>query len=415
MDNQTTLKHTESGKTWAIVVGVVFCLSLPAISIWEELTTSRLVLLLFFGLAIYRLNINNYRIPFDTLVPIITASIAFVIYVISLVLKGGLLWPVFSWLFLGLLGSLIAYCVYQIKSNRIDYFIWTIAICSLLIWVFVTFKMAESGELLSGGTTALRNYARSFFPTGLNRFMNMMVVLSAIPLTALFFGFSNRLRTKVFFLLPAFFTLYYSLIAGSRQSLVVLLILLILLVLIKTKSLFKFIYYAIIVFLVLFLVLYVLVSQDLLDFMWIEQRFIQSLVERDITEGDITRLYILTEGLKYSFFEGGVGPGNFEEFVGRPPHNGYLGFLAEPGIIMGIIGLFLIFGIIIATFIINTLKKQSITPLSNIAWVVFFTLAIFMVNLNDLFREPLFWATLGVAVGASINNKTPLASEEENR
>ncbi len=60
-----------------------------------------------------------------------------------------------------------------------------------------------------------------------------------------------------------------------------------------------------------------------------------------------------------------------------------------------------IWGIIIYTFI-RLRKKHALSPVARSAWLVFLVLATVMNMFNELFCEPIYWATLGLAVGASV-------------
>jgi len=400
-----------TGKRWAMLMGLTFFLSVPAMPIGMGLTTSRVAIVLLFFLALFKISRNNGRIPFTTLIPISAASVAFLAYTISMIVNGGSWWFLFSWLPLGLLSSLIAICIADLGRQNTKFFVGTIAFLSILLCVLIMIVIARNGVLFSSGRL-MRHFLNDQMPVGLNRFINSFVIYAGISMGALYFRIAKGKLWSTVFIVPVLFSIYLSFSGGSRQNFLALIVFLLFFILItvnirRASSWFSS-YIRRIIIIVFICIAGVLGAIHLgwLEQDWIARRFFPLLIEGEMSSSDQTRLNIASVAIEASLNRGGlgIGPGQFVESVGNYPHNGYFGFLAESGLLFGGPALIFIFAMVLVSWV---KRKQLHHPLNEIAWVVFLTVALFMVNLNDLFKEPAFWTTLGLAIGLSARAKLP--------
>lgn len=399
-------------QTYGIFIGLAFCLALPAMPLGGPVTTTRVALALIVILTISKLH-NIKKITLPVYMPLVATTVAGGAYFISYLLNDGNVWFAFSWIFLGILCVAIAFCVSQMQINHLKQMVWVVWVSAMFIWIIVFYHMVLSDVPLSG-SAASRFWIGRFIPLpGINRFMNMMVIMSGIAWGALYFGFIKKRFLQALFVLPGIITFYFAILSGSRQSMIAILFLAVLLIVFKTKNTWKTIAHIAIFIAFLILITLGAIKLGVIDGKWIERRFIAGFTE-GITKTETKRVHEIGTSWQYTM-DGGTGPGAFFPKTGLYPHNGYLYFLAETGIFTGGIALALVWAVIVAIYFYQR-RKGPLPPIGKTTWVVFIVLATVMNVFNDLFREPIYWAVLGLAVGASevlpsnkeqINQPTP--------
>jgi hypothetical protein len=258
-----------------------------------------------------------------------------------------------------------------------------------------------------------------YIDTGLNRFMNGMVVLSATTAGGAWFSLVKKKSEKGLLFLPIILTIYFSVISGSRQSILCIGFILIFYIFTTEKFYYRKIGFRVIsilralfVIIVSFGFIALVVHRKVSNYTWVKERLSSFLFVEGLSHSDESRLMAIKEGINFAFSNNGfgIGPGRFSEMVGMASHNGYVGFLAEIGIIFGTISLIIVISLLIWQWYFNAEK----TRVGSLAWIVFFATALIMANLNDLFREPIFWVYVGLAIGFSIPKREALMPFRKN-
>lgn len=394
-------------KFWTILVGLTFFLSVQGYPFGMGITTTRLsiALLAISFLTQIALKGDIFFTPI-TLIPFFASSMAFVISVISFFLNGGEIWKSISWIFLGILGTLISIAALKIKREDIVLLIKFIFICSFLLICLTFYDLIKSGIFSMGGNS-VRNYYMDQDFSDLNRNMNTIFVYSSFFLGVFYCNTVKSLTWKMLFISFVVVSLALFLLSGSRQNIIaVFLYFIVVMVFFRekgnfvfniAKNLFRFIF--ILSFIIAVIV--IAIKMNLIDPIWIQRRFFPFFLEQQITSGDECRIAAALNAISCSLRNTGfgIGPGNFPP-PGTTPgaHNGYLNFLAENGIVLGIFAILFVYFLIAFAFF----KKENRNwPMNMIMWSIFIIIAVLLSNLKDLFMEPIYWSTLGLSIGLS--------------
>ena len=392
---------------WVVLFGTTMCLSITSLPLGMGLTTNRVAFLLIFTLTTIKFFYSGYRFSILVFTPLLASVIAFFSSYISYSINDGNLWPVISWLPIGVLGTLIAFCSVKLKDDDLKYFTAALLISIFLLILFTLLEMKKSGILFSSAFQIRRWYS-SGIESDANRYMNIMFYNVTVCLIALYARIFKTLLFKFFILFSMLIALYMIVMQGSRQNLIAIFFSLFLfyLIIIDKRSFYSSSLYHIKRFLFIttpiISSLFLAVKYNFIDAEWLKKRFLSFLIEQSLSSSDESRINTALHAFNCSFSNGGlgIGPGNYmltDTSIGA--HNGYLLFLAENGIIFGGIALFFMLLIIIILLI---KCKANHNYLSALSWSIFLTIMILLTNLKDLFREPIFWATYGLSIGLSI-------------
>lgn len=395
-------------KLIAIFIGVIFFISVLSVNFGFGLTSTRLSLLLLFIIIPIQFSIQktstNLKIPRLIFYPFIITIFLFLSASISTTFySGDSLWSVISWIFLGLLSSVLALAVSKINLEN-DILFHKIIVLLIFLFCFFTLYNLYSNGLLGLGSSVIRSYYGEHAVNDLNRTMNTFFIFFAINFGILYFNVSRNSAWKLMSIISISVSLFLFLTSGSRQNIIAAIVFIIVLILLDLKSkkvsLAKKLLHQskkiIFFFGLIFIAITLLVKIEFIDSIWIEQRFLSFFIEKEISSSDESRLNAAINAIQYSFENNGMGIGA-GNFPGMEVHNGYLLYLAESGIILGGISLFICF-MLIALIWKKTPPKSRITA---IYWSIFIVVAIVLTNLKVLFREPVFWSTLGIAIGFS--------------
>ncbi|MBP3191896.1 O-antigen ligase family protein [Natronogracilivirga saccharolytica] len=379
-------------KSIAILTGLVFTLSINVWTFYPGVTSARLAIICIIIVSFIKLFNNMYKIPRKVIVLPLLGILAATFTMFGLLINDGTIWYIFSWVFLGLLGGLIHYVLHDFNQYEKELLLKTILYTFLIIIIYVVYIMYNNNVLFSEGHIT-RRWLDNYVPSGLNRFLNGITLSSLIILGALIMNITKSKAFNIFSFVALFVFLLIAITSGSRQSILVFSI--------YTLFLFFYIYIKNITnsqkpsFLILSSLLIVGYSVYSLTEDWFMQRFINPVIHRTTTSSDETRLDILEAGYDIIINNPfGIGAGNAYSMLGKYPHNGYLGFIMENGVV-GFIFLLIIFIYTIRKYL--TIKEGN--SLSMLFMQIYIVLAIIMTLMNDLFREPIYWTTLGFLYG----------------
>lgn len=395
---------------YSILTGLVFSLSIMALPIGYGLTTTRvaiLVLLFWFLPATLK---KKKSIALHAFIPLLGCIIAFCASIISLLIHGGSILPVISWLPLGILGFLIANFSKGIRPHHSKTFILTFALVILILTLITMAEMRISGVLFSD-EYQIRKWLSSNVGNDTNRYMNIMFINAALCTGGLYLKIADSVKSKIILAISLLFALYMIIVSGSRQNTFAFCFFYLVFVIISTKersfvlSVFRIFRNMLAVLFITFAGVILSIQLKVITYEWISFRFLSFFTREHLSSSDESRLVAALNALDCSTqnLGFGTGPGSFP-----PPgtitgaHNGYLLFLAENGFILGGTALILIFIIILFTLAKCRIHKCT---LSVAIWVIFYSIAIVLVNLKDLLREPIFWAIFGLSIGLSCSKE----------
>lgn len=406
MKIQIIMMKISLNKILVVIIGLLFFISVLSIPLSLGLTTTRISIIILPFIIIFQILSNKNheinKLSVNTLIPFLTSIILFIFSLPSFLFFGGGIWSVISWIPLGLLSSFMAITIFYIEP-KYDFLLQKTIVFLFFLFCIITILQIINYDVLKsekyGVGFIIRNYFKDNALNDLNRTMNSFFVFSGIGLGLLYYNYLKGFFWKFLILISLSISLYLFLMSGSRQNLVAFLLILIIFYFKKLRislgiSLNKIIK---VLFIILFFIAVITkaINKGWIDLYRLQTRFFSFFIEKQITTGDEKRIDAALRALESSFsnFGLGIGPDNFP-----PPevHNGYLLYLAESGLILGGIAILFCFSLII---IIRMYCKNRSYSLSDVYWIVFLIVAIWLGNLKILFREPIFWSFLGIATG----------------
>ena len=243
--------------------------------------------------------------------------------------------------------------------------------------------------------------------SGLNRTMNGVVILNLFSCAIALGVIKRTWRIRVVAVIGLVGTLLLTVLSGSRQSLVAIIVMVLIYVFTGRTSKSSRLKVAASL-IVPALMAFALVKYLQLDIL-IEQRFVPTFVEGDISGSDESRLRVVSNGLEYVYASPwlGLGPGVFPKLEGMYPHNGHLSLAVDGGILLLIAWWLVICIILYSIWTYDSRQGINYASVERLFPIVIFLIVFVMSIFNDLLRDYILCVTIAFGI-ARLNGSRQL-------
>jgi len=400
--------------TFAVLALSFFALGVNGIDLGlpDFITSNRFGLFFLTG-SILWIPLNKVKVPLDSRRPALVLAGIGLWGVLSLLLsnsdlaKGAAFTT--SWFLVAYASLAFAVVFFWIIPSQKSWFVNLMALVGgVLPLVTLGFLAIKHGPDIFFRIMPLRNVLGTL-GVGLNRFMNGLFLLSAIPTAAILGVVRCRRPVYIISLIGVAGFIFLSLTTGSRQTVGAISFYILALLIFGTifdrfsgsgeqVSRKKKWLLSIVALVSLSLMIQFIFQQEKMAFT-IERRLVDK-TEQQVSEGQIRLILARIAwdiSIEHPVF--GIGPGSFPDspanYYGLYPHNGYIGVMVEYGFIPLLVFLSLIFSTILTAW--NRRGDVYLRENGELLKCTFsfcLVFAVWTINFNDLAREYFFWAFL---------------------